>query len=86
MGTWTVTAPAQSTVTIQTSPAGRQITVGGVNQNTPYYWTCSSGSIAVGVSSPQSGGTGTQYVYGSWSDGGAQSHTITVRHPARPTQ
>jgi hypothetical protein len=71
-----VTAPAQSTVTIQTSPAGRQIAVGGVTQNTPYYWTCSSGSIAVGVSSPQSGGTGTQYVYGSWSDGGTQTHSI----------
>src|ERR1700679_1769055 len=28
--------------------------------------------------SPQGGGTGTQYEYASWSDGGAQSHSITV--------
>ncbi len=76
MGTWTVTAPAQTTVTIQTSPAGGQITVGGAAQATPYAWQCTSGSISVGVPSPQSGGSGTQYVYGSWSDGGAQSHSI----------
>jgi len=67
---------APTTVTIQTSPGGLQITAGGVAQATPYSWTCSGGSIAVGVPSPQSGGTGTQYVYGSWSDGGAQSHSI----------
>src|SRR5262249_2246443 len=37
----------------------------------------SSHTIAV-ATSPQSGGSGIQYVYSSWSDTGAQSHTITT--------
>ncbi len=67
----------QTTVTLVTSPPNLQITVGGVAQSSPYQWTCSTGgSISVGMPSPQSGGTGTQYVYSSWSDGFAQAHTI----------
>src|SRR5208283_681955 len=69
-------AGAQTTVTVQTSPPNLQVTIGGVYQNTPYYWTCGSGSITVGVPSPQSGGAGTRYLYGSWSDSGAQTHAI----------
>jgi hypothetical protein len=77
-------APVATTLTIQTNPSGLQITVAGVSQGTPYYWTCSGGSITVGVpSTPQSGGSGTQYVYGSWSDGGSQSHSVNC--PASST-
>ena len=35
-------------------------------------------SHTVSVASPQSGPSGTQYVYSSWSDGGGQSHSITA--------
>jgi hypothetical protein len=80
----TFTVQAAQTLTILTNPSGLQITVGGASQSTPYQWTCSSGSITVGVSStPQSGGAGIQYVYGSWSDYGLQTHNITC--PASST-
>src|SRR5207248_5191567 len=44
-------------------------------------WTPGS-NHTIAVSSPQAGGTGTQYVYASWSDGGTQSHTVTA--PSSP--
>jgi bacillolysin len=71
-------------VTITTSPSGRQITVDGTPYTAPqtFNWTPGT-SHTIGVSSPQSGAAGTQYVYSSWSDGGGQSHSITT--PASPT-
>jgi subtilase family serine protease len=66
-------------ITVTTSPAGRQITVDGVSYTAPQIFKWEAGSLhAIGVSSPQSGGAGTQYDYTSWSDAGAQSHTITT--------
>lgn len=65
--------------TIETSPTGRSITVDAVSLIAPktFDWVPGS-SHSIGVTSPQTGGTGTQYVYSSWSDAGAQTHTITV--------
>jgi N-acetylneuraminic acid mutarotase len=73
----TIDQAAAPTVTLQTNSPGLQITVGGATHKTPYLWTCDSGSISVGVPSPQSGSTGVQYVYGSWNDGASQSRTIS---------
>jgi hypothetical protein len=42
-----------------------------------YSWTPGT-THTITASSPVSGGTGVQYVWQSWSDGGLQSHTITV--------
>lgn len=65
-------------VTVQPSSAGRSFTVDGAAYTTAqtFTWTPGSSHI-IAATSPQSGGTGVQYVWDSWSDGGAIAHTIT---------
>ena len=63
---------------MQPNPAGRSFTVDGTAYTTAQTFTWTPGSShTIATSSPQSGGTGVQYVWSSWSDGGAISHTIT---------
>jgi hypothetical protein len=72
-------------ITVTSSPLGSGfITVDGSAITTPriFAWTIGS-THALTADSPVSGGTGIQYVWLSWSDEGAQSHTITV--PSTPT-
>ncbi|MGB9700610.1 MAG: InlB B-repeat-containing protein [Thermodesulfobacteriota bacterium] len=65
--------------TVTTNPSGLQIVVDGTTYTAPYTFTWVVGSShTISVSSPQSGPSGTRYVYSSWSDSGAQSHTITA--------
>ena len=65
--------------TVATSPSGLQVVVDGATYTAPQTFSWNPGSShTVSVSSPQSGGSGVQYVYSSWSDGGGQSHTITA--------
>ena len=74
------TNPSQTVaVTIAANPTGRQITVDGTPSTAPqtFNWTAGS-SHTIGVSTPQSGASGTRYAFASWSDGGTQTHTITV--------
>jgi len=67
------------TFTVTTNPSGLEAVVDGAPCSAPCTFTCEVGSShSLSVSSPQAGTAGTQYVYASWSDGGAQSHTITV--------
>jgi hypothetical protein len=63
--------------TVQTSPTGLSFTVDGTNYSSAQTlnWLYGS-SHTIGTTSPQSGGTGVQFVWGSWSDGGAVSHTV----------
>ena len=69
--------PAPQTV-VTTNPSGRSIIVDGVTYTAPQTFTWAVGtSHTVNVASPQAGTAGVQYVYGSWSDGGAASHTVT---------
>ena len=74
-----VAADASQTITVTTNPAGRQIVVDGTTYTAPqtFTWVVDS-QHTLNVSSPQSGSTGTRFVFSSWSDGGAQSHTITT--------
>jgi hypothetical protein len=75
-----LTVSAVSTaVTVATNPVGLEISVDGAPYTAPrtFNWTAGS-SHAISVASPQNGASGTRYVYASWSDGGAQSHSITV--------
>ena len=66
-------------ITIQTSPTGLQFTVdGGAAQTAPQTLTLPAGSHTIAVAGTQGGTLGVQYVFASWSDGGAASHTITV--------
>ena len=65
--------------TVTTNPSGLQITVDGASYTAPRAFSWVAGSThTVSVSSPQAGGSGIRYVYSSWSDGGGQSHTVTV--------
>lgn len=72
-------------ITITSSQTGSGfIVVDGVAQTAPYTVTWNVGdSHTISANSPVSGATGTRYVYASWSDAGAQSHSITV--PSSPT-
>jgi uncharacterized repeat protein (TIGR02543 family) len=75
-GNFTIQASYQITVT--TSPPGLQVTVDGITRTSPYSDYYPPGqSITIRAPSPQSGGSGTQYAFSSWSDGGLQTHQIT---------
>jgi len=63
--------------TVSTSPSGRSFTIDG----SPYsssqtQWWASGSSHTIGTTSPQTAGT-TRYIYSSWSDGGAISHSVS---------
>jgi hypothetical protein len=66
-------------VTVQTSPTGLSFTADGTSYSSAQTlnWLYGS-SHTVATTSPQSGATGVQYVWGSWNDGGALSHTVTA--------
>ncbi len=68
-----------SITAVTTSPTGRQITVDGSTYTTSETFTWVIGcSHTIGAFSPQSGGPGIQYVFSSWSDEGAQTHSVTT--------
>ena len=64
-------------VTVQTNPVGRTFTVDGTTYTAAqtFAWQPAS-SHTIATASPQSGGTGTQYVWKNWTDSGAISHTV----------
>lgn len=68
------------TTTITTAPSGLSLTVDSVACTAPcaFQWTSGSSHTIAVTTTPQSGPTGTRYVYASWSDSGAQSHSITA--------
>jgi uncharacterized protein (TIGR03437 family) len=64
--------------TIATTPSGLAIVVDSVNQTAPQTFTWASGTVhSIGAISPQQIGV-TRYVFANWSDGGAQTHSITT--------
>ncbi len=69
-------------VTFQTSPGGLPITVDGTTQTGGFSVALAPGQHSVSVSSQTSGGV--QNTFASWSDGGGQSHTITIL-PGQPS-
>src|SRR5215471_21019051 len=70
-------APGTIQVTVKTSPAGRSFTVDGTTYTATQTFSWESGSShTIATTSPQSGGTGVQYVWSKWSDHGAISHTV----------
>jgi hypothetical protein len=65
-------------VTVQPSSAGPSFTVDGTAYTTAQTFTWTPGSShSIAAGSPQNGATGVQYMWNSWSDGGAISHVIT---------
>lgn len=69
-------------VTFTASPYGRAVQVDGVTTPTPAVFQWLPGSTHT-VSAPNVTEDGTRYEFRLWSDGGAQTHTITT--PASPT-
>jgi glucose/arabinose dehydrogenase len=78
--------PRTVTLTFRTNPGGLRLVnlaVNSTEQTTPFSTTVVVGSAnSVSAPSPQTQNRSTYY-YTSWSDGGAQSHTIVA--PATPT-
>ena len=75
--------PRMVTLTFQTVPGGLSLIVGGTSVKSSFTRTVIVGSTnTVSAVSPQAKGN-KQYNFFSWSDGGAQSHTIVA--PAGPT-
>jgi hypothetical protein len=72
--------PATSQITITTNPPNLLVSAdGGSFVAAPLVETWNQGSThTIATTSPQSGGTGIQYVWISWSDNGVISHSITV--------
>jgi len=71
--------PTSGNVTVTSVPPGLAVMVDGVNYFSPRSFNWAAGEHhTIGVGSPQIGGTGVRYSFVNWSDGGAQSHSITV--------
>jgi hypothetical protein len=68
--------PRKSTITLATNPTGLQLKLDGQPVSTPYRFVSVVGmQRRVEAVSPQTA-NGTNWTFGSWSDGGARSHTI----------
>ena len=64
-------------MTVQTTPAGLTFSVDGTTYSSTQTFSWVPGSShTIATTSPQSGGTGVQYAWTSWSDNGAISHTV----------
>jgi astacin len=75
--TTTPLAPTTVGVTVASNPAGQPLVVDGVSisATTTFQWTPGSSHT---VSAPNSSTSTTKYAFKSWSDGGAQTHTVTT--------
>jgi hypothetical protein len=75
--------PKTVNLTFQSNPGGLQLTAGLTTAKAPFTVTAiQNATLQLVATSPQKKGPQT-YVFVSWSDGGAQTHTI--RAPATPT-
>ncbi len=64
-------------VTVDTAPTGLQVDANGAAYTAPFsFWCTNSTTVWVNATSPQLLGS-YQYYFSSWSDGGAEDHTIT---------
>jgi glucose/arabinose dehydrogenase len=69
--------PFTNKLTLQSSPTGATLTLGSDNHVAPFTIDVITGSTQSIAATDQTIG-GTAYVFKSWSDGGARTHTITV--------
>jgi uncharacterized repeat protein (TIGR02543 family) len=68
---------------LNTTPANLLVAASGsgqtISQQAPYNGQFPEGSsVSIAAPSPQSGTAGVQYAFASWSDGGTDTHTITM--------
>jgi PKD repeat protein/glucose/arabinose dehydrogenase len=70
--------PKTVNLTFETAPAGLELSVGSFSGAAPFTRTVIAGSTqGISAPAPQTLG-GRTYTFSSWSDGGAQDHTITA--------
>ena len=69
--------PRKVNLSFSTAPAGLTVYLDGVAKTTPFVYDTLSGFNHTVEARNQASG-GTSYTFGSWSDGGAQTHTIVV--------
>jgi glucose/arabinose dehydrogenase len=70
--------PRTVDLTFGSSPTGLTLAVGSTSQTTPFTRRAILGStLSVSAPSPQASG-GTTFEFGSWSDGGAQTHNVVA--------
>ena len=69
--------PAQGESLVQHSARGLTVYLDGVAKTTPFAYDTLIGFTHTVEARNQTGGA-TTYTFGSWSDGGAQTHTIVV--------
>jgi hypothetical protein len=73
--------PRTTTLTLESQPSGLTLAAGATTQTAPCTLTLIEGStVSVNASSPQTLDS-TNYVFNSWSDGGAQSHSVVASTP-----
>ena len=71
-------SPRTANITLASNPTGRQLLLDGTPFTAPQTFPNVVGMIrSIGANSPQTSGT-TTFNFLSWSDGGAQTHEITV--------
>ncbi|HUB79726.1 MAG TPA: kelch repeat-containing protein, partial [Bryobacteraceae bacterium] len=77
--TWILGPPSQGGATVAINvPAGVQFFFNGQSYTGSQTIPIAPGSYTLYAASPQTIATGTQATFASWSDGGAQSHLVTV--------
>jgi hypothetical protein len=71
-------ASAAIPVTVQTNPVGLSFSVDGTTYTTAQQFNWTPGSPhTIATTTPQAGGTGTQFAWTGWSDSGALSHSVS---------
>ena len=74
--------PKTVNLTFQSNPSGLQLTAGPTTARAPFTITAIVNATIALIAPPQKY-RGKNYAFVSWSDGGAQAHTITA--PSTPT-
>ena len=69
--------PRKVNLTFNTAPAGLTLHLDGIAKTTPFVYDTLIGFNHTVEARNQTSG-GTSYTFASWSDGGAQTHTIVV--------
>jgi len=68
-------------ITIDTSPTGLEVLVDGTGRTAPYSFVCDTAStFDINVTTPQVDDK-ERFVFGTWSDGGSQGHSILCDSP-----
>ncbi|MEV6524161.1 PQQ-dependent sugar dehydrogenase [Longispora sp. NPDC051575] len=77
--------PLTTDIRFESSPPGLQVTVGSATEATPFTRTMIVGTVeSVSAPTPQALGD-RSYAFANWSDGGAQTHSVTASGPATHT-